>query len=148
LAGIAHPVRTRPRRDETNRLGIGRAITDRGYSFRTNSGSFAIFAAIRRACSRWSSSRRAANYRGIVIFDVPDDIADYFELCGNSVCEKIYAHKFVFDNYQQLKLIEPIKTQIVDQVRFICNLFWVNAQVIGNEAAQLFGTQTRLWRGL
>jgi hypothetical protein len=72
------------------------------------------------------SSRRSASYSGIMIFDVPDKIAYYFDLCSSSVCKKINAHKFVFDDYQQLKLIEPIKAKIVTQVRFICNFFGVN----------------------
>jgi hypothetical protein len=59
------------------------------------------------------SSCRSASRRGIMMFNMPDKIADQFDVCSGSVCEKIDAHKFVFDHYHQLKLIEPIKTEIV-----------------------------------
>ena len=67
------------------------------------------------------------------MFDVPDKIADHVNLLVSGVGEKINAHKFIFDQYHQLELIEPIKAEIVSQNRFICNFLGINICILGNE---------------
>jgi hypothetical protein len=47
------------------------------------------------------------------LLDLADEIANQFDLSSSGVREKFNARKFIFDQYQQFKLIEPIKPKIV-----------------------------------
>jgi hypothetical protein len=80
------------------------------------------------------------------MFDVPDKIADHVNLLGSGVGEKINAHKFIFDQYHQLELIEPIEAEIVSQIRFICNFLGINICVLGNELTNFVAIGIHLHR--
>jgi hypothetical protein len=79
------------------------------------------------------------------MFNLSDEIADQYYLRSYGVCEKINANKFIFDQYHQLKLIEPVKTKIVSKVRFICNFFGIYTYILSNEATYFVGIRTSLW---
>jgi len=57
--------------------------------------------------------------------DMPDNIADDFDLIRSGV-RKFNAGEFIFDQYHQLELIEPVKAEILTEVRFIRNSFGIN----------------------
>ncbi len=80
------------------------------------------------------------------MFNLSDEIADQYYLRSYGVREKINANKFIFDQYHQLKLIEPVKTKIVSKVRFICNFFGIYTYIFSNEATYFVGIRTSLWR--
>jgi hypothetical protein len=58
-------------------------------------------------------SHRTASWRCSAIFDVPDNIAYEFNLPSSGGREKINADKFIFDQYHQLKLVQPVEAEIV-----------------------------------
>jgi len=66
--------------------------------------------------------------------DVPDEIADDFHFM-RSLVRKFKVSKFIFDQYHQLELIEPAEAEIVSEMRFICNSFGINTQILGNKRA-------------
>ena len=75
--------------------------------------------------------------------DVPHEIADDFDFMHSSV-RKFDASKFILDQYHQLELIEPVKAEIVTQMRFVCNLFGTNAEIIGNKRAHFISIKIHL----
>jgi len=83
-------------------------------------------------------------WRFIQRLDVPNEIADNFDFTRSGV-RKFDANKFIFDQYHQLEFIEPIETEIVTEVRFICNLFSINAQILGNKRAYFVSVKIFLW---
>ena len=81
-----------------------------------------------------------------MMFDVPDKISNRINLLGSGVGEKINAHKFIFDQYHQLKLVEPIEAEIVGQIRFICNFLGINICILGNELTDFVAIGIHLQR--
>ena len=75
---------------------------------------------------------------------MPDEIANQLNLCSSCVREKFNARKFILDQYQQFKLIEPIKAKIVSEVRFICHLLDINGYILRDNATNFISG--RLWR--
>jgi len=53
----------------------------------------------------------------------------------HSGVRKFDAGEFILDQYHQLELIEPVKAEIITQMRFVCNLFGTNPEIIGNKRA-------------
>ena len=80
------------------------------------------------------------------MFNLSDQIANKFNLRGCGVREKINANKFLFDQYHQLKLIEPVKTKVISEVRFIRNFFGINTYILSNEATYFVGISISLRR--
>src|SRR6516165_3792689 len=74
---------------------------------------------------RFAKCLRVQISQQTVDLHIPDEITDVFDLL-DSVVRKFYAGKFFLDQYQQLKLIEGIKVQIVSEVHLICNSFGIN----------------------
>ena len=82
------------------------------------------------------------------MFNLSDQIANKFNLRSCGVREKINANKFLFDQYHQLKLIEPVKTKVISEVRFIRNFFGINTYILSNEATYFVGISISLRREL
>jgi hypothetical protein len=62
---------------------------------------------------------------------VLDEVADNFDLIG-IVIRDLDVKEFIFDQYHQLKTIEPVDPKIVTEVRFIYNPFGINTQILAN----------------
>src|SRR5262249_4970797 len=78
--------------------------------------------------------------------DVPQEIADNFDLLHSTV-RKSNVGKLLFDWDEQFELIKPINAKLVTEVRFVCNLFGINVQVLGNKSTHFIGIKNPLWRG-
>jgi hypothetical protein len=61
---------------------------------------------------------------------VADEITDDFD---RRRVRKFNAREFIFDQYQQFELLEPVNPEIVAEVCFINNLAGVYSKIIGNE---------------
>src|SRR6516162_7165732 len=51
----------------------------------------------------------------------------------HSGVRKFDAGEFILDQYHQLELIEPVKAEIVTEIRFVCNLFGTNPEIIASK---------------
>ena len=69
---------------------------------------------------------------------VADEITDDFD---RSDVRKFNAHEFIFDQYQQFELVEPVNPKIVAEVCFISNLAGVYSKIIGNELSHFVVTK-------
>ena len=76
---------------------------------------------------------------------MPNEIADDRDFICSGV-RKLNAGKFIFNQYHQLELIEPVEAEILTKARFICNLLGINTQMLGNKRAYSVGIKINLWR--
>jgi hypothetical protein len=74
----------------------------------------------------------------IIDFNVAHEIADDLDLI-DIVVRKLYAVEFIFDQYRQLKTIEPIGSEIITEVRFICNTSDIDTEILSNESTHFVG---------
>jgi hypothetical protein len=71
-------------------------------------------------------------------FDVADEIADDLELIG-IVIRNLHADEFIFDQYHQLEVIEPVGAEIVTEVPSSVTRLISNTQILGNQTAHFIG---------
>jgi hypothetical protein len=70
----------------------------------------------------------------IVTFNMANEIADNLDLVG-IVIRNLHASEFIFNQYRQLKTIEPVGAQILAEVRLIGDAADIDAKIVGNENA-------------
>jgi hypothetical protein len=78
-----------------------------------------------------------------ISFDVPDEIANKFDLIG-IIVPNLHACECIFDQYHQLEAVVTIHPEFTE-VRFILNLLGLNTQILGYESANFVGIKRFLW---
>jgi hypothetical protein len=70
------------------------------------------------------------------IINIVDEIADNFGLI-EIIVRDLHAGELIFDQYHQFKTIEPVGSEIVTEMRFICDTPDIDIQMLSNERAHL-----------
>ena len=68
--------------------------------------------------------------------DVADEIADHLDLVG-IVLRELQTGESVFDHDHQFKMIQPVGSEIINEVRVVRNTFDVRVQMLGNKGPDL-----------
>ena len=75
-------------------------------------------------------------------------IADYLGIGAKQVTDEAHlGDDLGLDWLNQLELmilIEPVKAEIITQMRFVCNLFGTNPEIIGNKRAYFISIKIHL----
>ena len=78
--------------------------------------------------------------------NIADEIADDFDLV-DLVIRNFQAGELIFDRDHQFKTIKPVGPEIIEEMRFIRHTFDLDAQMLGNERANVAGGKVAFHSG-